>query len=120
MPTFPQSKTCLNSIEFDFFKKVLTRRGDNLVTPSNRRALYAVLTYLEDDSQFLDFLEAFAGRTIKVPSRQYLNSVKKNAQIFAHCKQYGKSSTMEKFRLTEEKLQRILSLIEVSSEVSDE
>lgn len=115
MTTFPLSEICLNNIETKYFERALLGLKDiQDLSICNRRALFALLLYLGNDDEFIAFVEAFAGRTIKIPSRQHISFLVQNAKIYNHYLENGIESTLQNFDIDKEKLDKILVYAEVS------
>jgi len=118
MPKFSVSNQHLNGVEFNYFISVITQKNIKQHLSSNHITLLALLAYLEEKNDFLDFIEAFAGKTIKIPSQRYITLICNNAKICDYYLRNGTESTIEKFSIDEDRLTKILKAVE--AEVSDE
>jgi len=109
MLTLPLSETSLNNTEISYFiKALLGVKESGEEVKCNRRALFAVLLYLQNDEEFFRFIEAFAGRTIKIPSKQHISFIARNAKAYSHYLSQGRESAIEKFNLDDDKLDKII------------
>lgn len=108
MLTIPLSEISLSNTETEYFKRALVGQKDKDATTCNRRALLAMMSYLSDDEEFLNFIEAFAGRTIKVPSKQHVIFLCQNAKIYSYYCEHGEEDTLSHFDIDNQKLNRIL------------
>lgn len=115
MITLPLSEICLNSTEIKYFERALIGlKNAEDPTVCNRRVLFSLLLYLSDDKDFVNFVEAFAGRTIKIPSRQHITYLANNAKIYNYYLQNGVESTLSHFDIDKVKLDKILIYAEDS------
>ena len=108
MLTIPLSEISLSNTETDYFKRALVGQKDKDDVTCNRRALLAMMAYLSNDEEFLNFIEAFAGRTIKIPSKQHVIFLCQNAKIYSYFCEHGTEATLAQFEIDQSKLDRIL------------
>lgn len=108
MLSIPLSEISLSNTETDYFKRALVGQKEKDAVTCNRRALLAMMAYLSDDIEFLNFIEAFAGRTIKVPSKQHVIFLCHNAKIYNYYCNHGAEDTLSHFEIDQQKLDRIL------------
>ncbi len=105
----PLSKNSLNNTEVKYFIRALVGQKDSTDEVCNRQSLYAVMLFLDNLELYMDFVTAFAGRTIKVPTRRHINFLLKSASIYDYLQSHNREKTKAKFDLDDGQLDRILN-----------